>query len=170
MVEWQQKGYLKKLINKWYIFSEVPLNEFILYRISNCLYHPSYISLESAFSYYNLIPEGVYSFQAVSTIKTITYHTPVGVFYYRNLKPDFYFGYQILHSEELPILMAEIEKALLDYLYLNKQIKTVQDVASLRFNIEELRSKINWEKLFNYAKVFDSDILNKRIKLLKKIV
>lgn len=170
MVEWQKKGYLKKLVNKWYIFSEIQLNEFILYRISNCLYHPSYISLESAFSYYNLIPEGVYSLQAVSSLKTVTYQTPVGTFYYRNLKPDFYFGYQILRKEELPVLIAEIEKALLDYLYLNKQIKTAEDIKSLRLNIEELHSKIDWVKLSNYAKVFNSNILNKRIKFLKKIV
>lgn len=44
--------------------------------ISNTLYEPSYISLESALRYYNLIPEGVFLTTAVSTKKTQNFSTP----------------------------------------------------------------------------------------------
>jgi predicted transcriptional regulator of viral defense system len=170
LVEWQDKGYIKKLINKWYVFSDISITESFLYRISNCLHHPSYISLESAISHYHLIPEAVFSHQAISTRKTISYKTPLGTFNYRTLKPAFYFGYEIQLQEGFPILIAEMEKALLDYLYLNANMKTAEDLLGLRLNIQELQSSLNWEKLYKYAAIFNSASLNKRIKLLKKII
>ncbi|GAC1589393.1 MAG: hypothetical protein NVS3B19_09420 [Ginsengibacter sp.] len=170
LVEWQDKGYIKKVINKWYVFSDIPVSENLLYRISNCLHHPSYISLESALSYHNLIPEAVYSNQAVTTRKTTSYKTPLGMFNYRTLKPKLYFGYTVQVQEGLPVLIAEIEKALLDYLYFNAAVKKNEDLLALRLNMQVLQDKLNWEKLYHYADIFNSIVLNKRVKLLKKIV
>ena len=101
LVEWQQKKYIRKLINKWYLFAEIPVDEMLLFRICNCIYQPSYISLESALGFYHFIPEAVYSQQAVTTRKTITYKTTAGTFNYRTLKPSFYFG------NDFPFLMKE---------------------------------------------------------------
>lgn len=70
--------------------------DFLRNRISNCLYRPSYISLESALSHYNFIPEGVYTIQNISTRKTILYETPIGSFQYRNIKPGVFFGYHVI--------------------------------------------------------------------------
>ena len=170
LVEWQQKGYIRKLVNKWYLFSERPVDETLLFRISNCIYKPSYVSLESALSFYHLLPEAVYSHQAVTTRKTINYKTPSGIFNYRTIKPAFFFGYTILHKPEYPVMMAEVEKAILDYLYLNSSLKTIKDIASLRFNYSELQNIVNWKKLDDYALVFASKTLDKRIKDLKKLM
>ena len=167
LVEWQQKGYIKKLINKWYLFSEVQLTEDLLFRTSNCLHIPSYISLETALSYYHLIPEQVYTLQSVSTRKTIFYQTIVGSFKYRSIKSQLYFGYQVLYREGLPILIADLEKTILDYLYLNSRIKNIEDIRGLRWNIEEIKSRLSWGKLYSYAAVFDSPTLDKKIKILK---
>ena len=52
--EWQDKGFIKKIIRGYYLFSDTPVDEEILFKISNQIYYPSYISLESALSYYNL--------------------------------------------------------------------------------------------------------------------
>jgi predicted transcriptional regulator of viral defense system len=170
LVEWQDKGYIKKIINKWYIFATVPQSEELFYRISNCIYHPSYISLESALSYYQFIPEAVYSHEAVSTKRTITYTTPLGTFNYRTVRSELYFGYTILRYDEQPVLMAEPEKALLDYLYLNAGLNSLEDLKALRLNILELRTTLNWEQLLNYAEVYKNNVLNKRIKLVKKLM
>jgi hypothetical protein len=43
LVEWQRKGHIRKLVNKWYLFSECPVDEQLLFRISNCIYRPSHI-------------------------------------------------------------------------------------------------------------------------------
>lgn len=156
LVEWQQKGYIKKIINKWYLFADTLPSDELFYRISNCIYRPSYISLESALWYYHLIPEAVYSHQAVSTRKTVTYTTLLGAFNYRTIRSDLYFGYTIFRFDALPILMAEPEKALLDYLYLNAQLKSIEDLAALRLNVSELQTALEWEKLLAYADVYKS--------------
>ncbi|MCX6207387.1 MAG: hypothetical protein NTZ19_14180 [Bacteroidetes bacterium] len=169
LVEWQQKGYLKKLVNKWYLFSDIAMDDFLRYRISNCLYRPSYISLESALSHYNLIPEGVYTIQNITTRKTILYETAIGSFQYRNIKSGVFFGYQVDRINNLPVLMADPEKAILDFLYLTPRIKTMADMEGLRLNIAELNNNIDWGKLEKYTACFESAVLNKRIELLKKL-
>jgi len=67
--EWQKKGYIKMIRRGYYIFSDLEINESILFLIANKIYSPSYVSLEMAFSYYNLIPESVYSVTSVTTEK-----------------------------------------------------------------------------------------------------
>jgi predicted transcriptional regulator of viral defense system len=170
LVEWQKKGYLKKLINKWYLFSEVAINENLLYRISNCLLQPSYVSLASALSYYNLIPEAVYTHQAVSTRKTTKYDTVVGLFQYQTIPTSCYFGYTIVRNDNFPVLIAEPEKALLDYFYLNAGLKTQEDLKAMRLNITELENRLDWKKLFHYAKAYESRTLMKRLNIFQKIM
>lgn len=116
-----------------------------------------------------MIPEAAFSFQAISTRKTTTYNTPVGTFNYRTVKPELYFGYTIHHAEGLPALIAEPEKAILDFLYLNHRLQTSDDISALRLNYYTVQELINWEKLLQYAKVFSSATLDKRVKLLKKL-
>ena len=140
-----------------------------MFRICNCIYQPSYISLESALGFYHFIPEAVYSQQAVTTRKTITYKTTAGTFNYRTLKPSFYFGYRILYKDQLPVLIAEPEKALLDYLYLTGSLNTLKDMKALRINYRELQHIVDWLKIENYARVFNSRTLDKRINHLKKL-
>ena len=170
LVEWQAKGYIQKLVNKWYLFKEALLDEMLQYRIGNCIYRPSYISMESALSYYHLIPEAVYSQQSVTTRKTISYKTPVGLFHYNSLKPELYFGYHVIRKNEIPVLMADAEKALLDYLYFHPSLKTVQDMESVRLNTTELQNTVDWERLDKYAMVFSSAALDRRINNLKKLL
>jgi predicted transcriptional regulator of viral defense system len=168
LVEWQHKGYIRKLVNKWYLFIECTIDEQLLYRISNCIYKPSYISLESALAYYRLIPEAVYTQKAITTRKTTSYKASVGTFDYHSLKPNLFFGYTILHNSNLPVLMAEMEKAILDYFYLNASLRTTKDIEQLRLNYVELYNTLNWEKLAKYQLVFESKTLDKRVKNLKK--
>src|SRR5690554_8161488 len=50
--------------------------------IANHLYGPSYLSLESALSYYGLIPERVYNVRSVTAKRARKYSTPLGAFEY----------------------------------------------------------------------------------------
>jgi|SRR6516225_1028495 predicted transcriptional regulator of viral defense system len=167
LFEWRNKGHIRKLVNKWYLFSECVVDEQLLYRISNCIYRPSYISLESALAYYHLIPAAVYSQKAITTRKTISYTTPVSNFDFHSIKPNLFFGYTILHKGNLPLMIAEMEKAILDYLYLNHSIKTQKDIEQLRFNYIELRTTINEKTLEKYQLAFKSKTLDKRVTYLK---
>jgi len=56
-----------------------------LFEVSYHLYFPSYISLESALAYYQLIPEAVYTTTAVTPKQARTVETPLGTFSYNHL-------------------------------------------------------------------------------------
>jgi predicted transcriptional regulator of viral defense system len=169
LVEWQRKRYIQKLINKWYLFADIPMNERLRFRVSNCLCRPSYVSLESALSHHGLIPEAVFSVQNITTRKTISYETNSGTFVYRSIKPNLYFGYEVDKSQSIPVLITSPEKAILDFLYLNHQINSIKDIEGLRLNLTTFNEIINISKLTSYAKCFESKTLNRRIKLLNKM-
>ena len=46
--EWQNKGYIKKVLRGYYIFTDRKIDESDLFIISNKIYDPSYVSAESA--------------------------------------------------------------------------------------------------------------------------
>lgn len=168
LVEWQHKGYIRKLINKWYVFADIALNDGLRYRISNCLHRPSYVSLESALSHHGLIPEAVYSITNITTKKTVAHETPIGTFHYSSIKPALYFGYYADRTQSIPILIAEPEKAILDYLYLGSRLNTIADLEGLRLNKTIFENNIDQDKLNRYANCFESATLNRRLKLLKQ--
>jgi predicted transcriptional regulator of viral defense system len=68
--EWQNKGFIKKVIKGFYIFSDLELNEKVLFEIANRIYSPSYISFETALFWHGLIPESVYGITSASTRRT----------------------------------------------------------------------------------------------------
>lgn len=164
LVEWQKKGYLKKIVDKYYIFSDTEINEEILYLISNRIYQPSYISLESALRYYNLIPENVYTITAVSSKRTYLFNSGISNFQYRKIKSELFFGYKASKYKLYTYKIADIEKTLLDYLYLNPHIKTKADFKELRFNSSEFFENYSNEKFMRYLEMFSNKSLSKRVK------
>jgi predicted transcriptional regulator of viral defense system len=166
LINWQKKGYLVKLRNGYYILTETKTDEFRLYQIANKLYEPSYISLESALNYYGIIPEGVYKIQSVSTRKTGTFTTSVVTFNYRSIKKELYFGYQLATKNNCTYRIASREKAVLDFLYLRSDINDYLNFDSLRWNREELQ-QICEKTLNDYLCIYNSPVLNKKVKFLK---
>lgn len=164
LVEWQGKGYIKKIRQGIYCFDDWPVNEAFLYYISNRIHRPSYISMASAMSYYNLIPEGVYLITAISTQKTMQYNTQLANFDYRNLKTSLFFGYRLIKMGNLIIKMAEPEKLILDYFYFLK-IPDIETIESHRINSEVAREILDFTKLNSYLREYNSKILNRKIDL-----
>ncbi|WKN44898.1 type IV toxin-antitoxin system AbiEi family antitoxin domain-containing protein [Tunicatimonas pelagia] len=165
LVEWQQKGYLQKIVNRWYRFSDPQntLDESYRWYVANRIYQPSYVSLESALSYYGLIPEAVYRITSVSSLKTQHYETPVDTFDYRHLKPSLLFGYRLLSWQEFRIRMAEPEKMILDFLYLRSELREPDDFTALRINQAALAELIDPEKLHRYLLLFGQKKLAERV-------
>ncbi len=170
LYHWQKKGYIEKIRNNWYTFSDIETSEQNNFFIANKIYSPSYISLESALNYYAIIPEGVFIYTSVTTLKTKTIKTPKGTFRYSNIKPDLFFGYELVRHRNKIIKIADIEKTICDYFYLNSDIHSVDDINELRFNKEVLRESIKVKKLNKYTQLFKSEKLKKRISLLKKFL
>jgi predicted transcriptional regulator of viral defense system len=126
--------------------------------------------LETALSYYGLIPEAVFTISSVSTLKTNSFKNKFGNFKYSNLKPNLFFGYQIIKINNYFFKIAEIEKTILDYLYLNSSIKSIDDLIELRLNKFILANEVNFPKIYEYATIYKSKSLIKKIKILKQFV
>lgn len=176
LVEWQRKGYIQRVANRWYLFRDTTRDEQLLWWTANRIYQPSYLSLETALSFYGMIPEGVYAMTSVSSRKTQTFHTPLTSFTYRHLKPALYFGYQVVRSPmsnsgvDRPILLAHLEKALLDYCYLNPTVDTVAHFAAMRLNATLLRTQLDHSQLQTYLQLFQVKSLTKRITTLYQYI
>ena len=163
LVEWQEKGYLKKIINRWYYFTDTTINEEFLYLIANSIYSPSYISFETALSYYQLIPEAVYTITSATSLKTNEFNTITGTFSYRHLKPPLLFGYRLIETENYRMKIAEIEKTILDYFYINEKINTEEAFVGMRVNREALMSQLNIRKMNAYLKLYANKTLETRV-------
>ncbi len=170
LVEWQKKGYIQKLRNRFYCFSDQEIDEPFLYYTANELYSPSYVSLESALSRYNFIPEGVFQVTSCTTRKTQSFKTPLNSFSYRHIKRELYFGYHLEAWGDHCFAIAEPEKTLIDYLYLHHEVKEVGDIESLRWNADEIISRISREKLNSYNNHISSPALGKRLNMLRKFL
>jgi predicted transcriptional regulator of viral defense system len=167
LVEWQKKGYIKKLRNRFYCFSDQQINEQFLNYTANELYRPSYVSLESALSWHGFIPEGVFQVTSCTTLRTNAFNTPIGDFVYRHLKPSLYFGYHLVEWDNHRYAIAEPEKTLIDYLYLHNEVKKRKDIEALRWNALEINNRISMEKLNEYKAYIHSPALSNRLNTLK---
>lgn len=168
--EWQKKNYIKKIIKGYYAFSDLKINEAVLFIVANKILDPSYISLEMALSYYGLIPESVYSITSVTSKKTYAFNSPLAQFSYRKIKPELMFGYKLINYENHSFKIAEIEKAILDYFYINSEIKTEEEFEELRINKDSFREKANLEKLKQYLIQFNSKAMEKRVNWFIKYI
>ena len=166
LYEWKKKNWVTKLRSKKYIFADYRPSNYDLYLIANKLYDPSYISLELALNHYGVIPEAVMKITSATTNKTLSVETPIGTFDYKTLDTRLFFGYQIITIDQTTFKIASLEKAIVDYFYLNSQVADVADIQGLRFNEELLKKKLNRQKLEDIVAVFGSAALNTRIMML----
>lgn len=167
---WQKKGYIRKIIKGYYLFTDTPQEENLAFFTANTIYSPSYISLETALSYHNLIPEGVFTITSVGTQKTMNFETHLAHFSYKSLKKSLFWGYDLIPYNHHVIKMAQIEKALLDYLYLHPDLKNQHDFASLRINREEFKANFDLKKFQKYTLAFDTLSLQKRSQLFLQYI
>jgi predicted transcriptional regulator of viral defense system len=157
---WVKMHYLMRLKNGLYVLKG-PLDrgEVSEYYIANRLYAPSYVSLESALSFYNLIPEIAFSVTSISSKPTRKFLVGQTSYVYRSVQPRFFTGYVIEKQKGLSIRIAEKEKAVVDYLYFTIIEKTSP--------LERLSLKgLNRKKMRAYASLVKEE---KLIFLIKKL-
>ncbi|MFA5103558.1 MAG: type IV toxin-antitoxin system AbiEi family antitoxin domain-containing protein [Candidatus Margulisiibacteriota bacterium] len=125
--------------------------------LANKLYEPSYISLEFALSYHNIIPETVYEITSVTTKTTRQFEALGRVFSYRKIKKEAFAGYSIEQQKGLSFRIADAEKAFVDLNYFRlRSGKKPLD----RF----VKKKINAGKAARYALGFNNPKLIASIK------
>ena len=170
LYDWEKEGKVIKLRNQRYIFADNKPSDTDLYTVANKLYSPSYVSLELALNHYGIIPEAVLEITSITTNKTMRFKTALGNFSYGTIKPNLFFGYTLVQDHDHVYKIASIEKAILDYLYLNNNVASIEDFEALRFNKEAINGRISMETMGSYAKIFDSIALNQRIESLYRYV
>lgn len=111
------------------------------FELAQYIYGPSYISLESALSYHQLIPETVYTVTSVTGGRTKDFKTPLGLFSYLHCPlENLYTEVTLVKENGYQFFMAKPWKAICDYVYCYKKnehsLKTLLE--SLRINQEDL--------------------------------
>lgn len=163
-----KSGFLKSVKQGVHVVSEdFGLRPYSLEILANLIYGPSYVSLESALSYYGIIPERVSATTSVCIGKGRKFSTPVGEFEYHHIKESIYSeGIQLREVfENSYCQFASPEKAVLDFLYLREKKAEFKDskeyfsyvVESYRFDIATLIKTISKKKLKALSKCYLSE-------------
>ena len=167
---WLGKGYIKRLRRSWYAFADVADTPGIGDYFAGRMYSPSYLSCEYVMARTGLIPESVVQFTSVTSLKTASFKNDFGEFSYRSVKPELMFGYGVEHvGDGLPVNVATPAKALCDFLYLNSQYDTPEEIEALRLDADVLEEISRDSALDGVADRFGSRALVRRIKLVKEV-
>jgi predicted transcriptional regulator of viral defense system len=155
LTNWLKNGYIERLKRDLYACVEPVLESDIPdFYIANKLYVPSYISLETALSLYNIIPEIAAQVTSVTTKPGREFKNRHGVFIYRSCKKRAFPGYRIASFEGYKVLIADMEKALVDFLYFKLRHGLSIDFDEERFDADILKG-IEWKKAGEYAELFN---------------
>ncbi len=107
----EANGVLKSYDKGKYVFLESEASDF---EIANFIIQPSYISFESALSFYGILSQFPYSITSATTERSKKIEVDDKTFEYTKIDNRLFNGY----IKENSFLIASKEKALFDYLYL----------------------------------------------------
>lgn len=142
---WVKKGLLERITKGVYKLKETKIeDEFLL---ASYFDESSYVSLESALSYYNLIPEYPYAVTSATIKKTKKIKTDYGIFIYRKIKKELFFGFEVITEDSCLYRLATPEKAIFDFIYSNQdEIKNPYYFKEMRLSLPK---KDSLKKLFS---------------------
>lgn len=164
-------GDIVRVRNGLFVFgSSYQEREINLFSVANVLFGPSYVSLESALSYYGMIPEAAKTVTSITWKRTKRFSTPIGNFLYRRItKNAFSEGVSWKTSGEARFLIACPEKATVDKLYLDATTTDSFDYLrdSLRIEPERLRS-LSINRVGVLARLYHNERLVARVGALRK--
>jgi len=134
--------------------------------ISRCLFEDSYVSLSCALYYYELISKNsdIITSLNTHTSKKIAFQSYT--FKFIKGKPDLYFGYHTISEQKRTVQIADPEKALLDYLYVDTNFTTPELFLE---PVIEHPDVIDFEKLQQYALRFSEVVCRKTGFLLDRL-
>lgn len=133
-----KEGKLLRLKRGWFCVNPKYSKKSINYGVvANVLYGaPSYVSIETALSYYGLIPERTMGMTSVVTGRSRRFETPVGWFSYKTIPQSLFpIGVRTVSG----YLMASPEKALCDYLYTRKDLRIYSPKTLASYLEEDVR-------------------------------
>lgn len=139
--------------------------------LANAILSPSYISFETALSYYGMIPERVYAIKSATFMKNKKkeFSNHFGLFLYCDINKNAY-PYDIcqIEIENVKVAIASREKALIDMISILSPRNNIKELEDLIFNdlrIDEvIFDKLDKKKMIELCDLY----CNKSIKILKR--
>ena len=123
--------------------------------VSNHLYSPSYVSMDTALSLWGLIPERVFEITCCTTRLNKKFKTPIGTFSYTNIPLPYYsFGIEKLSlTPKQTILIGSPEKALCDKIITTSGILFRSKKQVLEYLTEDLRIDLDTLSSLNHTEI-----------------
>lgn len=174
-----KKGLIKPVKQGVYLISgDVGLRPYSKEILANLIYGPSYISLETALSFYGFIPERVTSTTSICLGRGKSFSTSVGEFKYHHIKDSLYpLGVALKEAAKGAYCQyATPEKALLDFLYLKETKDAFGNqkdyfkfiIDSYRFDLKAIKIKTSSKKLLSFAEQYSREHINWFVSELKR--
>lgn len=160
---WMKQNRFIRLKRNLYEFVEPGAESKItdLY-VANRLYEPSYVSLETALSIYSIIPDIAIQVTSVTTRPTRNFKNKYGLFLYRTCRKRAFIGYRLVSYGPDKVLIADKEKAFVDFLYYRLRSGDRLNFKEERFE-EKILKGMDWSKMLRYAALFN----HKTLELIK---
>ena len=171
LFEWKSKGYIIKLRNEWYCLPDFLNEPYSNWIMANLIHFPSYISLETALAYYDVIPEGVFMTTSVTTNRPVRLEIVGHAYVYSSLRTELFSGYTLLETSlsSRKVRIADLEKTIVDFFYFRTGYSTLEAIKELRFSTPVLRENLNIERLQAYLQAADNRSLTERVGKMLKI-
>lgn len=140
---------IKRLIKGKYVLSDLKLSDF---EKANIILTPSYISLESALTYYGVLPQFTYSVTSVTTQKSRKFEIDGKEYEYTKVQNSLYNSF--IKKENF--LIATPEKALIDLIYLaSKGLRKIEfsdlDLSLVNWELfDKMKTEIDYQPFQNY--------------------
>lgn len=119
-----------------------------LFRIARALNNKSYISLDYALNYYNIFDQYTRTLTSITTTRTRKYEFQGIVFKFAKINKNYYFGFSQKRIEGKLVNMADLEKVIIDYFYLNK---TSYILSLILEKVKNYKNDFDFEKTQKYA-------------------
>jgi predicted transcriptional regulator of viral defense system len=136
--------------------------------IANRLVPASYVSLQAALAYYDLIPEKVAVVTSITTRRTIEIDTEIGRFDFHSIQTGWFTGYRRVDlGSGQQAFVASPEKALLDLVHLRPQGDEERYLRSMR--LQKL-DQLDMEELDRLSSTTGKPKLTRAVKEMKRLI
>jgi predicted transcriptional regulator of viral defense system len=152
--ELREKGWLIPLKRGLYFISDISSRGFVNispFIIASAFDKNSYISLDSALSFYGLFEQMLRTTSSVTSLKSKKYVFQDNAYRYLKINEKLYFGFKTENLEGYYVKVAELEKVVLDYLYFKNDTYSID---LLLEKLQKAKDRLDFKKLFDYARRF----------------
>ncbi len=146
-----RNGWLVRIKKGSYAIADLSSHNFVSISplvIASVFVPQSYVSFEAGLNFYELFDQMVKTVTSICKLKSKRYYFQDLQYRFVKIREDLYFGFKEISLEGKTIKIAEIEKIVLDYLYLRN------DTYSIDLVLEKLRQgkeNFYFNKMVDYA-------------------